>query len=95
MVVSPFLDVLWLSGLFFHFTGITQAQGHTIDPVVTDNYTSYLTITSIPSTSLILKLPFQQSSDITEASPLPYQIFTTYHLLYIFISLLLSQDSTV
>lgn len=38
---------------------MTRAYGHTTDPVITGICTSCLTITSNPSRSLILKLPFQ------------------------------------
>ena len=92
-MASHLLDTLWFNDLFSHLILVTGARGSTVGPVITDNCTSYLSITSNPSRPLILK--FQQFSDITEASSLPHQIFATYHHIHIFIFFLLGQYSTV
>lgn len=89
----PLIPLMFFGSIIFssQFTANTQTYGHTTDSVITDNCTSYLTITSDLSRPLILKLPFQQFSDITEAPLLPYQTLTIYQFLHF----LLSQNSTV
>ena len=60
--------IFFFNDILFHLISVIHVHGDTIDPVVTDNYTSHLTIISNPSSPLILKLQFQKFPDLTKVS---------------------------